>query len=71
MLLLNDQYNHIYFIGACVPNQLRLYNGKASNEGMLQMCTSGGYWAAVCHHPYWDCRDMQVACTQLGYTKSS
>lgn len=63
--------NLFFLLGACVPNQLRLYGGKSSVEGMLQICTGGGYWAAVCHHQYWDCNDMKVTCNQLGYLNAS
>ena len=45
---------------------IRLSDGKANNEGRVEIMFNG-VWGRVCSS-FWDIRDGDVACKQLGYT---
>ena len=52
----------------CTNGEIRLwsaYDSTPDNEGMLQICKSGR-WYAMCDY-YYNCYTAKVACTQLGY----
>ena len=52
----------------CTNGDLRLANGQTSSEGRLEICING-VWGTVCDD-YWGRDDAQVACAQLGYTRT-
>ena len=67
--LITHLYAHVATINTsanCTEGDIRLYGSAQPNEGMLHVCVDG-VWSTVCHH-YWDIRDTNVACYELGYT---
>jgi deleted-in-malignant-brain-tumors protein 1 len=52
----------------CVDGDVRLVGGATHNEGNVQMCYSNA-WGSVCDD-YWDTRDTNVVCRQLGFKPS-
>ena len=49
----------------CNESDIRLVNGKAVDDGRVEICLDGG-WGSVCYDR-WDIRDAEVVCRQLGY----
>lgn len=45
---------------------MRLVGGRSASEGRVEMCVAG-MWRTACGR-YFDTRDAQVVCRQLGYT---
>lgn len=51
-----------------LPLKINLTGGVASNEGRVQI-RYNGLWGRVCSQ-YWDIRDGNVVCKQLGYVRA-
>ena len=52
----------------CTHGDLRLAGGETSSEGRLEICFNS-VWGTVCDD-FWGAPDAQVACAQLGYTRT-
>ena len=48
----------------CTDGDIRLVGGQTTNEGNVQICYSN-VWGSVCDD-YWDTKDSNVVCRQLG-----
>ena len=49
-----------------VHGDLRLVGGRVPSEGRVEVCVNGA-WGTVCdRYGYWDARETQVVCQQLG-----
>ena len=56
-----------YFLECLVPGELRLANDNKIGglSGRVEICF-GGKWGTICD-VYWDHRDAEVVCRQLGF----
>ena len=50
----------------CSYGNVRLVNGTASNEGVVEVCIDLN-WGTVCADNNWGFNDASVVCRQLGY----
>lgn len=50
----------------CVDGDIRLVGGATALEGRVEVCRNF-LWGSVCES-YWDIREGQVVCRQLGYS---
>ena len=48
----------------CNNTDVRLVGGDAELEGQVEVCFNNS-WGIVCHD-FWDFRDAEVVCRQLG-----
>ena len=53
----------------CTDGNIRLFNNKSDGEGILHVCANNA-WGTVCYN-YFDTRDANVVCHQLGYSAYS
>ena len=49
----------------CTDGQIRLRGGANMREGRIEICIDKA-WGTICDS-YWDYREAQVACRQLGF----
>ena len=52
----------------CVHGAIRLVGGSSSREGRVEVCINN-QWGTVCDD-YWGTADANVACGQLGYSRT-
>ena len=50
----------------CNYGDVRLVNGPASNEGVVEVCIDA-HWGTICADHAWNTNDATVICRQLGY----
>ena len=53
---------------ACTNGDIRLVGGASNLEGRVEICDSNT-WGTVCDDS-WDAVDANVACGQLGFSRS-
>jgi len=49
----------------CTNGEIRLRGGANETEGRVEICINRA-WGTICD-TYWDNREAQVACRQLGF----
>ena len=52
----------------CTTSDVRLSNGRTSDEGLLEICGTDKTWKTVCMYDF-SCSNAEVVCRQLGYTQ--
>ncbi len=52
----------------CSNGEVRLFGGDTVNEGTIEVCL-GGVWGSICHFG-WGPNDIDVICSQLGYSSA-
>ena len=50
----------------CKNGAIRLASGTSQYEGRVEVCI-GGEWGTVCGDRFWNDRDAEVVCRQLGF----
>ena len=58
----------VVYCTACTHGSIRLRNGSTSMNGRMEVCLNGD-WGTVCDDE-WTAVDANVACGQLGYSRS-
>ena len=56
-------------LNSCSDYDVRLVDGSSSDEGRVEVCIQGE-WGTIYDHEYgdyWNRREAQVVCRQLGY----
>ena len=53
----------------CGDGEVRLVNGSAPSEGLVEICYNGR-WGAICED-YWKRQDAAVVCRQMGFPGDS
>ena len=51
----------------CTSGDVRLVNGSSDSEGIVEVCYQGVWTTVAGNSYYWDYRDAQVLCRELGY----
>ena len=52
----------------CSTGDVRLVGGEKDYEGTVEVCINQ-VWGSVCGYYYWDVRDGNVVCGQLGHQR--
>ena len=58
----------LVYCTVCTNGSIRLRNGSTSMNGRVELCLNGD-WGTVCDDG-WNTVDANVACGQLGYSRS-
>ena len=58
----------IVYLTECTHGSIRLRGGTSTMNGRVEVCLNGD-WGTVCHD-HWSTVDANVACQQLGYSRS-